>query len=98
MTHWKSYLADHQSRFLEELLDFIRIPSISALPEHAADVQQAGKWVANRLQAAGIENVVVMPTGGRKARGVMPSGFNAIWVAEISWASRPGRQKIWKWL
>jgi acetylornithine deacetylase/succinyl-diaminopimelate desuccinylase-like protein len=64
MTHWKTYLADHQSRFLNELLDFIRIPSISALPEHAADVQRAAEWVAGRLQAAGVENVEIMPTGG----------------------------------
>ena len=64
MTAWEIYLEEHQARFLDELLDFIRIPSISALPEHAADVQQAGEWVAARLEAAGVENVEVMPTGG----------------------------------
>jgi len=64
MTTWETYLAEHQSQFLDELLDFIRIPSISALPEHAADVQQAGEWVATRLAAAGAEHVEVMPTGG----------------------------------
>lgn len=64
MTTWENYLAEHQAQFQDELLDFIRIPSISALPEHAADVQRAGEWVAARLEAAGIENVEVMPTGG----------------------------------
>jgi len=64
MTTWKTYLKKHQARFLDEMLDFFRIPSISALPEHAEDVQRAAEWVANRMRAAGIEEVRVMPTGG----------------------------------
>lgn len=64
MTTWQAYLSTNQNRFIEELLDFVRIPSVSALPEHAADVQRAGEWVAGRLRAAGIEHVEVMPTGG----------------------------------
>src|SRR5262245_7633601 len=64
MSTWENYLAEHQAQFHQELLDFLRIPSISALPAHAADVQRAGEWVAQRLQAAGIENVEVLPTGG----------------------------------
>lgn len=64
MASWESYLTEHKEQFLNELLDFIRIPSISALPEHADDVEQAGRWVAERLRAAGVENVEMMPTGG----------------------------------
>ena len=64
MTDYQSYLAAHQERYLKELLDFLRIPSISALPEHAQDVARAGHWVAQRLTAAGVENVEVLPTGG----------------------------------
>ena len=64
MTTWQSYLSKNQDRFIEELLDFIRIPSVSALPEHAEDVQGAAEWTARRLEAAGIENVEVMPTDG----------------------------------
>ena len=64
MSTWESYLVDNQPRFQEELFDFLRIPSISALPEHAADVQQAAEWVANCMQAAGIENIDILPTGG----------------------------------
>jgi acetylornithine deacetylase/succinyl-diaminopimelate desuccinylase-like protein len=64
MSNWESYLEQNKERFLEELFDFIRIPSISALPEHAKDVQQAGEWVAKRMTAAGIENVQILPTGG----------------------------------
>jgi len=61
---WETYLADHWEQHLQELFDFLRIPSISALPEHAQDVWQAGEWVADRLRKAGMENVHVMPTGG----------------------------------
>ena len=64
MTAYQSYLDAHQGRFLEELLDFLRIPSISALPERAQDVARAGDWVAQRLTAAGVENVEKLPTGG----------------------------------
>ena len=64
MTAHLSYLEAHEERFLAELLDFLRIPSISALAERAQDVARAGDWVAGRLTAAGVENVEVLPTGG----------------------------------
>jgi acetylornithine deacetylase/succinyl-diaminopimelate desuccinylase-like protein len=64
MPAWQSYLQDRQEQSLAELLDLLRIPSISALPEHAGDVQDAAAWVAERLRAAGLEHVEVMPTGG----------------------------------
>jgi acetylornithine deacetylase/succinyl-diaminopimelate desuccinylase-like protein len=64
MSTWEAYLADHQARHLEELLQFLRIPSISALPDHAGDVQHAAQWVAKRLQAAGLEDVQVFATTG----------------------------------
>ena len=64
MPTYQTYLDTHQPRFQDELLDFLRIPSVSALPAHKADVQRAGEWVAARLQAAGAENVQLMPTAG----------------------------------
>jgi acetylornithine deacetylase/succinyl-diaminopimelate desuccinylase-like protein len=64
MPQWQSYLEQNQDRFLSELIDFVRIPSISALPEHAQDVQRAAEWVAERLRQAGVENVEILPTEG----------------------------------
>lgn len=61
---WDQYLQEHQESHLAELLDFLRIPSISSLPDHAADVRFAGEWIANRLRSIGIENVQIMETGG----------------------------------
>jgi acetylornithine deacetylase/succinyl-diaminopimelate desuccinylase-like protein len=64
MTLWETYLLEQKERFLDELLEFLRIPSISALPEHAGDVEQAARWVERRMKTAGIETVRIMPTGG----------------------------------
>jgi acetylornithine deacetylase/succinyl-diaminopimelate desuccinylase-like protein len=64
MTAWETYLGEHRESFLNELLEFLRIPSISALPSHAGDVQNAAQWVQTRMKAAGIESVRIMPTGG----------------------------------
>lgn len=64
MESYHSYLETHQERFLDELLDFLAIPSISALPEHADDVRQAAQWVAQRLITGGAEHVQILETGG----------------------------------
>jgi acetylornithine deacetylase/succinyl-diaminopimelate desuccinylase-like protein len=64
VNRWETYLKEHKSRFLNEMLDFLSIPSISSLPEHAGDVQRAARWVGDRLRAAGIEGVRILPTGG----------------------------------
>ncbi len=61
---WQTYLTDQQARYQDELLQFLSIPSISALPQHAGDVQQAARWVADRLISAGLEKVQILPTGG----------------------------------
>src|SRR5438270_10299007 len=61
---WETYLEEQQLRYQDELLQFLSIPSISALPEHAGDVQRAAQWVAHRLRGAGLEGVQVLPTAG----------------------------------
>ncbi|MBM4407018.1 MAG: dipeptidase [Chloroflexi bacterium] len=49
---------------LGRYLDFLRIPSISTLPEHAGDCRAAAEWLAARLTEAGVEHVAVEETGG----------------------------------
>ncbi len=51
-----------QPRFLEQYKTFLTIPSISTDPAHAADMQRAAAWVADRLRSAGVEQVQIMPT------------------------------------
>jgi acetylornithine deacetylase/succinyl-diaminopimelate desuccinylase-like protein len=56
------YVDNNEARFLDELLNFIRIPSISTSPDHRSDVARAAKYVADALTNAGVENVEVIPT------------------------------------
>jgi acetylornithine deacetylase/succinyl-diaminopimelate desuccinylase-like protein len=55
MTDVLAYLDDHRDRFLDELFEFLRIPSISARAEHAADVQRAADWLAARMREIGLD-------------------------------------------
>lgn len=64
MSSWQDYLDRHRDRFVAELMEFLRIPSISSLSEHTEDVARAARWVAGRLTAAGVESVTVLPTDG----------------------------------
>ncbi len=56
------HLDETRGARLEGYKDFLRIPSISALPEHAPDVRRAAAWLADTLRAAGLENVAVEET------------------------------------
>ena len=58
----EDFVRKNEQRFLDELLDFLRIPSISTLPEHKPDVARAAHFVAEKLKAAGLENVEVIQT------------------------------------
>ena len=51
-----------RDRLLQELEDFLRIPSISTLPEHRSDVARAAQFVADSLEKAGLENVEIIST------------------------------------
>jgi acetylornithine deacetylase/succinyl-diaminopimelate desuccinylase-like protein len=62
MSAIETYVQQHRSRLLEELKDFIRIPSISTLPEHKGDVERAAQFVAESLRLAGLENIEIIPT------------------------------------
>ena len=64
---WQTWLGAEQSRFVAELIDFVRIPSVSAKVENIPDVRRAAEWVAARLEQAGLEHVAVMPTAGHPA-------------------------------
>jgi len=59
-----AYIQQNRPRLLDELKDFIRIPSISTLPEHKPDVERAARFVSDSLQRAGMENIEIVPTAG----------------------------------
>ena len=58
-----AFVKKNQPRLLQELKEFIRIPSISTLPETAGDVRRAAEFVAAALRKAGLENIEIIPTG-----------------------------------
>ena len=62
--NWSDYLDAKQSQFVDELLNFVRIPSVSSSDDHILDVVAAGNWVVQRLISAGVENVRMIPTEG----------------------------------
>jgi acetylornithine deacetylase/succinyl-diaminopimelate desuccinylase-like protein len=57
----------HRDDFVAELSDWLRIPSISADPDHATDVARSADWLAQRLTDAGFPTVEVWPTKGLPA-------------------------------
>src|SRR5476651_1590010 len=58
------FARSNQQRFLNELKDLLRIPSVSTLEEHKPDVRKAADFVANELRRIGMENVEIIPTKG----------------------------------
>lgn len=60
----QKYIKANHQRFLDELLEFLRIPSISADTKHQGDVLKAATWLSNELTRIGMENVEIIPTKG----------------------------------
>src|SRR3954463_16086429 len=58
------YINVNRDRYVDELKQYLAIPSISALPEHAGDTRRAAEWTADALRNAGMQNVSLMETPG----------------------------------
>lgn len=64
MSSTSAYVEENRERFLEELFTFLRIPSISTLPENRGDVRAAAQFVADGLRTVGLENIELIETDG----------------------------------
>ena len=64
MQVWKEYQEKNKDRFLNELLDLLRIPSISAKSENKPDMVKCAEAVKERLLQAGVDKVEIYPTEG----------------------------------
>ncbi len=64
---WKQDLTAREQEHLEELLELLRMPSISTDPERTGDVQQTAEWVADRLRRAGVPDVTIATSKGHPA-------------------------------
>ncbi len=58
------YVRSNSERYLDELKEFLAIPSISTLGENKGDVQRGAEWVAAQLRSFNMDNVQIIPTGG----------------------------------
>jgi acetylornithine deacetylase/succinyl-diaminopimelate desuccinylase-like protein len=76
-----NYYQQHQSEFVEGLRAFLRIPSVSTLPEHKSDIRRAAEFVRNELRAAGMTSSELIEGTG-----------NPLVYAE--WLDAPGKPTI----
>ena len=63
----QKHLETQRDRITETLFEWLRIPSISADPEHAGDVRTSAHFCADRMTDAGLENVTILETPGHPA-------------------------------
>jgi acetylornithine deacetylase/succinyl-diaminopimelate desuccinylase-like protein len=59
-----AFAKKNETRFLDELKDLLRIPSVSTLPENKPDIEKAAAFVSTELKRIGLEHVEVIPTAG----------------------------------
>ena len=59
-----AYMHKNQDRYLAELKELIRIPSISTNPENKKDIEKTAAWIAEQLKVLGMNNVEIYPTTG----------------------------------
>jgi acetylornithine deacetylase/succinyl-diaminopimelate desuccinylase-like protein len=75
VTDVRAYVTDHQGDLLADLDQWLRIPGISAIPQHHPDVIRSAEWFAEACRAAGFPTVQIWPTSG------LPTVF-AEWPSE----------------
>jgi acetylornithine deacetylase/succinyl-diaminopimelate desuccinylase-like protein len=63
MPNWERHLEVNHDRYLNDLIELLRIQSVSAATVHTPDVHRAAEWVAGRLGRAGLQNIHISPTG-----------------------------------
>jgi acetylornithine deacetylase/succinyl-diaminopimelate desuccinylase-like protein len=75
------FVRNNLSRFIRELQEFVRFPSVSAQPKHVEDIRKCARWLANQLQHAGLDRVKIVPTQGSP-------------VVYAEWLRVPGRPTV----
>ncbi|MFE3324836.1 dipeptidase [Streptomyces sp. NPDC059176] len=63
----RTYIAQHRTVFLDDLAAWLRIPSVSAQPEHDGDVRRSAQWLADKLKETGFPTAEIWETDGAPA-------------------------------
>jgi acetylornithine deacetylase/succinyl-diaminopimelate desuccinylase-like protein len=71
----------NRDRYVDELKQYLAIPSVSALPQHASDVRKAAEWTMESLRDAGLQNAKLIETPGNP-------------VVYADWLNAPGKPTI----
>ena len=71
----------NRDRYVDELKQYLAIPSVSALPQHAPDVRRAAEWTRDALAGAGLQNARLIDTPGNP-------------VVYADWLNAPGKPTI----
>jgi acetylornithine deacetylase/succinyl-diaminopimelate desuccinylase-like protein len=71
----------NRDRYIDEMKQYLAIPSISALPEHKGDVRACAEWTANEMRRIGLQNVRLEETPGHP-------------VVYGEWLGAPGKPTI----
>ncbi len=58
------YIDSHEKEYLDELMEFLRIPSVSSQPDHKDDMAKCADWLIAKIKTAGIEDVKLIETPG----------------------------------
>jgi acetylornithine deacetylase/succinyl-diaminopimelate desuccinylase-like protein len=72
-----NYARAHRPRFVAELKQFLRFPSVSSQPEHRKDTRSCAAWLARHLQSIGLDQASIVPTRGNP-------------IVYASWLRAPG--------
>lgn len=64
MAQLETYITEHENGFLEDLKGWLRIPSISTLPEHAGDIRSAAAYAVEQLKRISFDNAGLIETQG----------------------------------
>jgi acetylornithine deacetylase/succinyl-diaminopimelate desuccinylase-like protein len=76
-----AYARRNRPRFVAELKEFVRFPSVSNQPKHARDLRRCAAWLAAHLHRVGLENVQVVPTNRHP-------------IVYATWLHAPGRPTL----
>lgn len=79
MSTTKAYIEQHKDRFLDELFGLIRIPSVSARPEHKQDMIKTAEYIKAAILTAGADKAEIMDT----------KGFPVVYAEKIIDSSKP---------
>ncbi len=77
----QAFVSEHSDKFVADLMDWLRIPSIGTDPAHDGDVRRSAEWLRDRFEALGCPVVEIWPTAGQPA-------------VYAQWCSAPGAPTV----